>query len=239
MIPLRDENPTETTPFITLLFIGLNVAAWIFIEGAGSPEALQASVMAFGSVPCELTGNCSVTGLGWLSLLTSMFMHGSWEHLIGNMLFFWVFGNNIEDSMGHLRFVFFYLICGVVAALTNVLVMPSSQLPTVGASGAISGIMGAYIVLYPRVRVRTWFPPFFFFNVSASFMLGYWILTQVILGVVTYGPETGESGGVAVWAHVGGFVAGVILIRFFRNSTLVEAKRHKVKLSPEEVARLG
>jgi membrane associated rhomboid family serine protease len=239
VIPLRDENPTEIVPVVTVILIALNVAAWLFIEGAGQAEALQASVMTFGSVPCALTGACPPQGLGWLSIVTSMFIHGSWEHLLGNMLFFWVFGNNIEDSMGHLRFIFFYLICGIIASLANTFVMPESMLPTVGASGAISGIMGAYVVLYPRVKVRTWFPPIFFFNVSAAFMLGYWFLTQLVLGALTYAPQQTEVGGVAVWAHVGGFLAGVLLIRVFRKPALVEAKRRKVKLSPEEVARLG
>lgn len=239
MIPLRDENPTELRPLFTVLFIGLNLAAWVLVQGAGAPQALEASVYAFGTVPCEVTGACGTEGLGWGAVITSMFMHGSWEHLLGNMLFLWVFGNNIEDSMGHLRFVAFYLLCGVAASLAHVYLSPASAVPAVGASGAISGIMGAYVLLYPRVRVHTWFPPFFFFDVPAFFLLGYWFLIQLAMGVVSFGPEMGEQGGVAVWAHVGGFVAGLALIKLFEKPRLVSAKRHKVKLSADEVARLG
>lgn len=238
MLPLRDENPTEITPFITVVFIALNAVAWFLLQGAGTPDALEASVYAFGTVPCEVTGACRTEGLGWEGVLTSMFMHGSWEHILGNMLFLWVFGNNIEDSMGHLRFIVFYLVCGVVASLAHVYFFPASAIPAVGASGAISGIMGAYIVLYPRTRVHTWIPPFFFVDLSAFFLLAYWFFLQLATGVFTFGPEAGEQGGVAVWAHVGGFVAGVALIRIFAKPRLTDAKRHKVKLSPEEVARL-
>lgn len=238
MLPIRDENPTEITPFITLVVLGLNVAAWMLLQGAGHPEALESSVYAFGAVPCEMTGGCAVEGIGWGGVFTSMFMHGSWGHLLGNMVFLWVFGNNIEDSMGHLRFIAFYLICGVAAALAHVFLSPGSTIPAVGASGAISGIMGAYIVLYPSVRVHTWIPPFFFVDLKAGFLLGYWIVIQLATGVFTFGAEAGQQGGVAVWAHVGGFVAGLVLIKLFEKRQLTEAKRHKVKLSKAEVARL-
>ncbi|HEX2091570.1 MAG TPA: rhomboid family intramembrane serine protease [Longimicrobiaceae bacterium] len=238
MIPLRDENPTEITPLITLAFIALNLAAWFMLQGAGTPQALEASVIAFGTVPCEVTGACPAEGLGWSAILTSMFMHGSWEHILGNMLFLWVFGNNIEDSMGHLRFIVFYLVCGIAAALAHIYLSPNSRIPAVGASGAISGVMGAYIVLYPRVRVQTWIPPFFMVNLNAFFLLAYWFVIQLFTGVVSFGPEMGEQGGVAVWAHVGGFVAGLALIKVFEKPRLVSAKRHKERLSREEVARL-
>ncbi|MEW5927422.1 MAG: rhomboid family intramembrane serine protease [Gemmatimonadota bacterium] len=238
MIPLRDENPTEITPFITVVFIVLNVLAWVLVQGMGAPQVLEASVYAFGTVPCELTGACRPEGLVWGGLFTSMFMHGSWGHLLGNMLFLWVFGNNIEDSMGHLRFIVFYFLCGVAAGLAHVYLSPASAIPAVGASGAISGVMGAYIVLYPRVRVRTWVPPFFVLDLNAFFLLAYWFFIQLASGVLTYGPEAGEQGGVAVWAHVGGFVAGVVLVRLFRKRRLVEAKRRGVHLSRDEVARL-
>lgn len=242
MLPLRDENPTEITPFFTLAFLALNVASWFYLQGAGQAEALEASVVHFGAYPCEITGaggpSCPREGPGWGALLTSMFMHGSWEHIIGNMLFLWVFGNNVEDSMGHLRFLVFYLVCGAVAGLAHVYLSPASAIPAVGASGAISGVMGAYIVLYPRVSVYTWVPPFFFLYLNSFFLLGYWFFLQLLTGVVTFGPEAGESGGVAVWAHVGGFVAGVVLVKLFEKPRLTYAKRHKIRLSPEEVARL-
>ena len=241
MLPLSDENPTEITPYFTILFILLNLAAWFLLQGAGmSMETLEASVVVFGTHPCEVTGACPTEGVGGTaSIFTSMFMHGGWGHLIGNMLFLWVFGNNIEDSMGHLRFVVFYLACGVAASLAHVFFAPTSQIPAVGASGAISGIMGGYIVLYPHARVRTWIPPIFLVNLNAWFLLGYWFFIQVIMGVGELGAEPGsETGGVAVWAHVGGFVAGLVLIRFFRKRELVDAKRRHVKLPPEEAARV-
>ncbi len=238
MIPLRDENPTELTPFVTVIFIALNVLAWVLLQGMGSPRALEASVYAFGTVPCELTGACRPQGLVWGGVFTSMFMHGGWGHLLGNMLFLWVFGNNIEDSMGHLRFIVFYLVCGVAAGLAHVFLSPASAIPAVGASGAISGVMGAYIVLYPRVKVRTWVPPFFLLDLNAFFLLAYWFFIQLATGVLTHGPEAGEQGGVAVWAHVGGFVAGAVLVRVFEKRRLVDAKRRGVHLSRDEVARL-
>jgi membrane associated rhomboid family serine protease len=237
LIPLRDENPTELRAYVTALLIAANVLAWVMIQGAGVPAQVEASVFVFGSVPCEITGACPVQGLGWGGILTSMFMHGGWGHLIGNMVFLWVFGNNIEDSMGHLRFLVFYLLCGIAAGLAHTYLSPTSELPAVGASGAISGVMGAYIMLYPRVRVQTYFPPFFFFHLPAWVFLGYWFFIQLSMGVGSLGVVE-ENGGVAVWAHVGGFVAGVLLIRVFEKRALTEAKRHHVKLTPDEVARL-
>ena len=238
MLPLRDENPTEITPFVTVAFLAINVAAWVLLQGAGTQAALEASVYTFGTFPCELTGACPPRGLVWSSVLTAMFMHGSWEHIIGNMLFLWVFGNNIEDSMGHLRFIAFYLLCGVAAALAHVYLSPGSQIPAVGASGAISGVMGAYILLYPRARVYTWLPPFFFLNLNAVFLLGYWFFLQLVMGVAQFGPEMGERGGVAVWAHVGGFVAGLVLVKLFQKPALVHAKRQGRQMSRDEVARV-
>ena len=238
MIPLKDDNPTELTPVVTIALIVTNVLAWVFLQGAGRDlRVLEASVWQYGAVPCELTRACvrEHASLGWGELLSSMFMHGSWEHIIGNMLFLWVFGNNIEDSMGHARFIVFYLVCGVVAGLAHVLLMPSSDLPTVGASGAISGVMGAYVVLYPQARVQTWLPPFFFFRIRAWFFLIYWFGLQLLTGVGSLG--TGETGGVAVWAHIGGFIAGLLLIKPFENRKLVWARTHGVVLPPQEVAR--
>lgn len=238
MIPLRDDNPTELRPVVTVLLIVLNLACWLAIQGAGAnAQLLQASVYRFGTVPCDITHACvnPYGGLGWLDLLTSMFMHGGWEHILGNMLFLWVFGNNIEDSMGHVRFIVFYLICGVAAGLAHVFFEPTSNVPTVGASGAISGIMGAYVILYPQARVQTWVPPLFIVNIRAWFFLIYWFFLQLVMGVSSLGG--GETGGVAVWAHIGGFVAGVVLIKLFENRTLVAARKHRVILTPEQIAR--
>ncbi|HEX8243141.1 MAG TPA: rhomboid family intramembrane serine protease [Longimicrobium sp.] len=239
MIPLRDDNPTELTPVVTVALIVANLAAWLLLQGAGMDlRALQESVLVWGAKPCELTGAVpcrSASGLGWTELVTSMFMHGGWEHILGNMLFLWVFGNNIEDSMGHTRFIVFYLICGVAAGLAHVALSPASEMPAVGASGAISGIMGAYVVLYPQARVQTWLPPLFIFHVRAWFFLIYWFVLQLFTGFGSLG--TGETGGVAVWAHVGGFVAGVVLIKVFQNRSLVAARQHGVVLSRDQVAR--
>jgi membrane associated rhomboid family serine protease len=238
LIPLRDENPTEIVPFVNYLFVAMNVGAFILLQGAGEPGALRASVETFGVVACEVTGECPPDGLRYPSLITSMFMHGGWGHLLMNMLFLWVFGNNIEDSMGHLRYIVFYLVCGLAAAGGQILVAPGSDLPMVGASGAVSGVMGAYVVLYPKVRVLVWFPPIFFFNLRAVLMLGYWIVVQTAQGLLVLQADAADAGGVAFWAHIGGFVAGLILIKPFEKPGLVEAKRAKRKLSREEVARL-
>ncbi|HZD03777.1 MAG TPA: rhomboid family intramembrane serine protease, partial [Longimicrobiales bacterium] len=161
MFPLRDDNPTELFPVVTLAIIAACTAVWLWIQGGGfDPRTLTDSLCALGAIPAEITGAggagayrgspCGPGGLTWPALLTSMFLHGGWMHLIGNMWFLWIFGNNVEDSMGHLRFVVFYLLCGMVAAVAHVISAPASGLPVVGASGAISGVMGAYLVLYPR-----------------------------------------------------------------------------------------
>jgi len=159
-----------------------------------------------------------------LTPITSMFLHGSWAHILGNAVFFWVFGNNIEDSMGPIRFLAFYLLCGLIAAATHVLMSPASPVPTVGASGAISGILGAYLVLYPRVRVNILFFFVIFFRVFAVpawIVLILWFALQVLTSLPTLSPLPDVNGGVAVWAHIGGFVAGVLLIKVFENPRLV------------------
>jgi len=248
MIPLSDENPTLHTPWMTWLLIGTTVAVWMIVQGAGSSEALAASVCNFGLVPGELTHRAPIgltvpigpdTGcaidqdpINRFTPLLSMFLHGGWGHLLGNMLFFWVFGNNIEDSMGPGRFLVFYLLCGLVAAGAHVMVEPASPVPTVGASGAISGVMGAYLVLYPRVRVNMLFIFIIFFKVIAIpawLVLLWWFALQVLTGLPQLMPMRPDvSGGVAVWAHVGGFVAGVVLIKLFENRRLV-AKRDEIR----------
>ncbi|HZO40052.1 MAG TPA: rhomboid family intramembrane serine protease [Methylomirabilota bacterium] len=240
MFPYRDENQTQRTPIINYLLIALNVIVWLFVEGAGSPMALARAVCDLGLIPGELTGALPPgtrfpmgDGLVCLTdpgrqishVFTSMFLHGSWMHLIGNMWFLWVFGDNIEDSMGRVRYAIFYLVCGVAAAMTQVLLNPSSVIPMVGASGAISGVMGAYLVLYPRVRVYALLILGFFFTsiaLPAWTMLVYWAAIQLVSGV--FGLFASEStGGVAFWAHVGGFLAGVVLIKLFARDGDVEA----------------
>jgi membrane associated rhomboid family serine protease len=233
MFPYKDDNPTEITPIVTLGIIAANVLAWLFVQGMGSPEALVRSVCDLGLVPGELlrtappgTGVELAPGMMCLvdahpqytTLVTSMFMHGGWLHLIGNMVFLWVFGNNIEDVMGHVRFVVFYVVCGLAAAGAQMLIGPSSVVPMVGASGAISGVLGAYLLLYPRVRVHTLlFLGFYVTTVAlpAYVMLGYWAILQLFGGLVVLSGV--DRGGTAFFAHIGGFVAGLVLIRLFAS----------------------
>ena len=252
MFPLRDENPTELVPFVTVSIIAANVLAWLVVQSAGAGDGFLASLCAYGSIPGELTGSiaagetvplgprhsCLAGGLTYATVVTSMFLHGSWMHLIGNMWFLWVFGNNIEDSMGHGRFVVFYLVCGGLATAAHVASNPGSGIPTVGASGAISGIMGAYLVLYPKVRVHTMIFLGIFFRVvpmTAWAILALWFGLQVLSGAL----DAGTGGGVAFWAHVGGFVAGVVLIKLFAKPLLADAKRQGRVLSRSEMGRFG
>jgi membrane associated rhomboid family serine protease len=245
MFPLRDDNPTELLPVVTLAVIAACTAVWLLVQGGGfDARVLTDSLCGLGAIPAELTGAgagaysgspCRPGGLTWQTLLTSMFLHGGWMHLIGNMWFLWIFGNNVEDSMGHLRFVVFYLLCGTVAAVAHVVSEPASGLPVVGASGAISGVMGAYLVLYPRARVRTLLVLIVFItlvDLPAWVYLGYWFLLQLASSA---GRPAGAVGGVAFMAHVGGFVAGVLLIFLFRNPKLVKAKREHVKLRRDQI----
>jgi membrane associated rhomboid family serine protease len=239
MFPYRDDNPTLAAPIVTLLLIGANVVFWVAVQGMGAEPNLSRSVCELGLIPGEFLGRlpdgsavpmsrstvCVIGGeRSWFTPLTSMFLHGGWFHLIGNMWFLWVFGNNVEDSMGHLRYLSFYVLCGLAAAAAQTLVNPSSAIPMVGASGAISGVMGAYIVLYPRVRVHMLVILGIFITrivVPAYLMLGYWFLLQLVGG----GLASGEGGGVAFWAHAGGFVAGALLIHLFRDPELVAKHR--------------
>ena len=240
MFPYRDENPQFYTPWVTIVFIVLNALAWVFIQGMGAEPALSSSVCRLGLIPADFLErvqgqvsiplspdlSCVISGeRTWYTALTSMFMHGSWFHLIGNMWFLWVFGNNVEDSMGHSRYAIFYLLCGLAAAGAQTVTDPTSLIPMVGASGAIGGVMGAYIVLYPRVRVHMLVFLGFYITtivVPAFVMLGYWFLIQLLSGLPSLGSK---EGGVAFWAHIGGFLAGAVLIFLFQNRELVE--RHK------------
>jgi membrane associated rhomboid family serine protease len=235
MFPLRDDNPTFLIPYATYAIIGLNVLAWAVLQGFGASPALESSLCRLGLIPGELlhlaavgtrvalgpNAVCVLSDSGpWYTVVTSMFMHGSWMHIIGNMWFLWIFGDNVEDAMGSVRFAFFYLLCGLAAAGLQIFSDATSIVPMVGASGAIGGVMGAYILLYPRVHVHMLiFLGFFVTTVAvpAIFMLGYWFLIQLVSGLAT----DATTGGVAFWAHVGGFAAGAGLIFIFRNPELL------------------
>ncbi len=243
MFPIRDDNPTLRTPVVTIGIIIANCVGWLLLQGAGTDAALASSVCEYGLIPGELTQTATEPAIRlgehalcqlearpqWFTLVSSMFMHGGWLHLIGNMWFLWIFGNNVEDSMGRGRFVAFYLLCGLAAAGAQIAASPSSSVPMVGASGAIGGVMGAYIVLYPRVAVTLLIVLGFFITsvrVPAYFMLGYWLLLQLIGGL----PQLGEvGGGTAFWAHVGGFAGGALLIGLFKDPALVEEHRRLLK----------
>ena len=209
MIPLRDVIPSRTVPFVTVSIIVLNAAAWI-LEISMTPRELTQFLKVYGVVPAAFDP---------ITLLTSMFLHGGWSHVIGNMWYLWIFGDNVEDSFGHGRFIVFYLLCGMTAALGQIIMEPTSLLPTIGASGAIAGVMGAYFVLYPRSRVLTLIPIFLFdiVELPAIFLLGFWFLMQLVnAGAVAVTAGTG-GGGVAFAAHVAGFLVGVVGVFVFRK----------------------
>jgi membrane associated rhomboid family serine protease len=242
MIPYHDENETQRTAIVTLVLIGACVLMWVLAQGAGTDPALAASVCNLGLIPGELTlrvppgaGFAMTEELACLTdpgrqvsnVFTSMFLHGSWMHLIGNMWFLWLFGNNIEDAMTRPRFIVFYVACGLAAAALQVAAEPDSIVPMVGASGAISGVMGGYLVLFPRVRVFTLVTLGFFITtvaLPAWTMLLYWMALQVLGGFASVFAG-GEGGGVAFWAHVGGFVAGVVLVKLFARPDHLLAHR--------------
>jgi membrane associated rhomboid family serine protease len=240
MFPIRDENPTLHTSFITFLIILINVIVWIFVQGAGFNPKMAESLCLYGLVPGELLslvppGTQINLGSGlacvvedahnWYTLISHMFMHGGWFHIIGNMWFLAIFGDNVEDSMGSIRFILFYILCGLAAAGAQMALNPSSAVPMVGASGAISGVMGAYVILYPKAPIHTLIWLGFFVTrivVPAYLMLGYWFLLQLTGILQVVGSHTG---GIAFGAHIGGFLAGVILIFFFRKMDRVKRKR--------------
>jgi membrane associated rhomboid family serine protease len=231
VIPVKDDNPTRIRPYVTWSLIATCVAAfsWQFTSGG---TAFERSVFALGVIPSVLLGSVSLPAdLAWVppwaTIATSMFLHGGLGHLLGNMLFLWVFGNNVEDAMGHLRFLAFYLLCGVAAVFAQVLPDPTSNLPMVGASGAISGVLGAYMLLYPRARVLLALPPpFIFITIGwfrAIWVLAGWFALQLLMGA---GSPNDETGGVAFGAHIGGFVAGVVLIPLFKYADVPLFRRH-------------
>lgn len=242
MLPLKDDVPTRSFPLVTVALIVINVLVYLYEFALGMPgeptraarlaaeRAYEAFVYEFGLIPCRMGEVCPsrlATALAgaphpWLTVFTSMFVHGGLFHVGGNMLYLWIFGNNVEDSMGKGRFVVFYLLCGVAAALAQYLQDPGSPIPMVGASGAVSGALGAYLILYPHARVWTlvgfgWF--WRLVPVPAVLVLGFWIVVQVLNSLVTFGK--GQPGGVAFLAHIGGFVAGMALIGLFRRRSQI------------------
>jgi rhomboid family protein len=219
MIPLRDDQPRFSTPFVTYFLIAINLLIY-YGEFVLDPRSERALLSQFGLIPVHVAA--AVTGTGQVAaapalvpIFTSMFLHGSWMHVLGNMWFLWIFGDNIEDYLGHFKYLVFYLLSGVGAALTQVILSPASRIPTVGASGAIAGVLGAYFLLYPKARVLTWFPLIFLFYLPAWIMLGYWFVVQFLSGAATSAAGASQAGGVAFWAHVGGFIVGIVLIKVF------------------------
>ena len=213
MIPLRDVIPSRTTPYITITIISLNALAWLF-EVSLPHEVLNEFLTIYGVVPGDFSPP---------TLITSMFLHGSWSHVIGNMWYLWIFGDNVEDRLGHGRFIVFYLLCGIAAALGQVAVDPNSMLPTIGASGAIAGVMDAYFVLYPHSRVLTLIPWIFIqiVELPAITLLGFWFLMQLFsAGAIAVTASSHGSGGVAFAAHVVGFVVGLGGVFLFRKPQL-------------------
>ncbi len=223
MFPLSDDNPRLhiTTPYVNYGIIAVCALAFVWQVALG-PAGEERSIVSLGMIPARLFGHGELPAElivvpAWATIFTSMFLHGGWLHLGGNMLYLWIFGDNIEDSMGHFRYLVFYLLCGVAAALAQAYVNPASEVPMVGASGAISGVLGAYILLHPRATVRVFIFLGVFVTVAhipALIVLGVWFLMQLFTGLAT---PTSAEGGVAVWAHVGGFVAGAILIMLFKK----------------------
>src|SRR2546427_3946369 len=211
MIPLRDVIPSRTTPYITVTIILLNAVAWL-VEISLPQNDLNQFLYVYGVVPAQFT---------WTTLITSMFLHGGWMHVIGNMWYLWIFGDNVEDRLGHGWFIIFYLTCGIIAAFGQIVVDPTSTLPTIGASGAIAGVMGAYFVLYPRSRVLTLIPLIIFWEIvelPAIFLLGFWFLMQLFsAGAIAVTSSSHGGGGVAFAAHVAGFLSGVGGVFVFRK----------------------
>ncbi len=222
MIPLKDDNPTEIKPIVTIGFIVACVLVFLY-QVSLQAKLGEIFVYQYGAIPAVVFGYADlppelVAIPAYSSLMTSMFLHGGWMHLIGNMMYLWIFGNNIEDVMGHVKFVVFYVLCGLLAALSHAAIDSGSTVPMVGASGAISGILGAYILLYPRARVLVLIPFGFFSQmiyIPAGIVLGLWFLMQLFSGGMSIG---NQGGGVAFFAHIGGFVVGMALIPFFKHS---------------------
>ena len=223
MIPIRDTVRSRTVPGITILLIAANV--WVFAYEVSLGPRVESFVRAWALIPVEFSRWVSLGGHpgdAWrfVPLISSMFLHGGWAHVIGNMWFLWIFGDNVEDRLGHKRFLIFYLLCGVSAAAAQIYAAPTSALPVVGASGAVAGVLGAYFVTYPRSRVLTLVPIFifpWFVEVPALVFLGLWFLMQFLTGIAELNVQTAHGAGVAWWAHVGGFATGIVLCVVMRQ----------------------
>ena len=215
MFPIGDENRGQRlTPFVNYGLIALNFVVFFYELALSDPE-LTKFIYRWGTIPAEVS-----EGHDLVTLVTSQFLHAGWLHILGNMLFLWVFGDNVEDTMGHVGYLIFYLLCGIAAALAQVFINSGSQTPLVGASGAISGVLAAYLVLFPRGNIRTlillgWIP--LIFLLPAWVLIGYWIVLQFINGFLSLGVKTEEGSGVAYFAHIGGFAAGLLLVKLFKN----------------------
>jgi membrane associated rhomboid family serine protease len=235
MIPLKDDVPSRSLPFVTVGLIGLNVLAFLYQLSLGidsrGPDAgaAEALVSEFGVIPCRLTQSCPGASRiaddfphPWVTIVTSMFLHGGLLHVGGNMLYLWIFGDSVEDTLGHTRFLVFYLTSGVAAAVGQTIVSPGSTVPMIGASGAVSGVLGAYLLLFPHATILTLLTFGFFIrfvHVPALIVLGFWIVLQLLNGYITFSAQAmgrGETGGVAWFAHIGGFLAGMVLLFLFR-----------------------
>jgi membrane associated rhomboid family serine protease len=212
VLPLADHNPRRATPVVNILLIGANILMFLWEVSLG--RRLDSALFAVAFIPARFWYS-PFHPLNGLSVFVSMFLHGGWVHLGGNMLYLWVFGDNIEDRLGHFKYLVFYLLSGIAATLAHALANPASRLPSIGASGAIAGVLGAYIILFPKQRVTTLIPIFIFITVReipAVFLLGFWFVLQLFTGAATLGANMAEGGGVAYFAHIGGFVAGMVLI---------------------------
>ena len=228
MIPLKDDVPSAGVPYVTIGLIGLNVLVFLYqasIGLGGDPRAAEAVVFEFGATPCRITGACGVPGdfpSPIVTIFTSMFLHGGLLHVGGNMLYLWIFGDNIEDTLGHGRYLVLYLIAGIAAAATQIAVNPRSSVPMIGASGAVSGVLGAYILLFPFAGVQMLVIFGFFVRIvrwPALVVLGFWIVIQALSGILTFSSASwggGEAGGTAWFAHIGGFLTGMALLFLMR-----------------------
>ena len=216
MIPLKDINPTKRFPIITILIISINILVFAYQLTLG--EKIEVFIYNFGVIPntiYQAIHSNLFKPFVFITLFTSLFLHGGWLHLGGNMLYLWIFGDNVEDKLGQVRFLLFYLICGIIASVLHIYIEPTSTIPTVGASGAIAGVLGAYLIMFPRARVVTLIPIFLFIQVSelpAFLILGLWFILQFFNGFLSLGYQTAGMGGVAWWAHIGGFITGILLV---------------------------